>query len=355
MGKKIMTGRERKEQALAYKLLLPTLIILFLIAVYPLSQVFYTSFTDRTFASVNKSNFVGLKNYGNLLRMTVKELPVVRDNNGEVKLNGETGRIIYQPSFVVLPRYPSRYKELAQFGLPGRRFVIGAVNPDFIRSIVDTVIFTLTSVSLEVVLGLLIALVVNSKFVGRGVMRAIMLLPWAVITIVSARIWEWILAPDRMGLLNMLLDQTGWGDGQLAFLNFANWQLPSLVMVDVWKTTPFMALLILAGLQLIPDELYQAAKVDGANKIKQFFSITFPLLKPSLAVALVFRTMDSLRVFGLFQALVGQKRYSMASYNYYQLIGNRSMGLASAIGVIIFIIIFAFALFYIRLLGVEGE
>ena len=355
MGKRFLSGSERREQILAYKLLLPTLLILFLIAVYPFSQVLYTSFTDRTFASLGQSNFIGLQNYTNLLRMTVKELPVVRDEKGEVKLNPETGRIIYQPSFAVLPRYPSRYKEFAQFALLGRRYVIGAINPDFIRSIIDTVIFTLTSVSLEVVLGLLIALVVNSKFIGRGVMRAIMLLPWAVITIVSARIWEWILAPGRIGLFNMLLAQLGLGDGQLAFFNLANWQLPSLVLVDVWKTTPFMALLILAGLQLIPDELYQAAKVDGASKIKQFFSITFPLLKPSLAVALVFRTMDSLRVFGLFQVLVGQRRYSMASYNYYQLIGNRSMGLASAIGVIIFIIIFAFALFYIRLLGVEGE
>jgi trehalose/maltose transport system permease protein len=101
--------------------------------------------------------------------------------------------------------------------------------------------------------------------------------------------------------------------------------------------------------------LYEAARVDGAGKIKQFFSITFPLLKPSLAVALIFRTLASLRVFGLFQVLVGQQKYSMASYNYYQLIGNRAMGLASAISVIIFIIIFIFAVMYMKTLGVENE
>jgi trehalose/maltose transport system permease protein len=116
-----------------------------------------------------------------------------------------------------------------------------------------------------------------------------------------------------------------------------------------------MALLLLAGMQTIPEELYEAAAIDGASPVKQFFSITFPLLKPAMAVALIFRTLDALRVFDVFQVLLGQSQYSMATYNYFQLIGNRNMGLASAIGVVIFIIIFGFAIAYIKMLGVDMD
>lgn len=327
----------KKEQSLAYKMLIPTILILLIVAVYPLGQVVYTSFTNRIFAGVEETEFVGLDNYTSLFSLTIKELP-------EDKY-----------SFEVLPRKPKRYKELTTFSFSGEKYIIGAIHPEFIKSIWNTIIFTFFAVFFETLFGFIIALVVNSKFVGRGVMRAIMLLPWAVITVVSARIWEWILFPSRIGFLNMFLSKFGIGNGQISFLTESGLQLPSLIMVDVWKTTPFMALLILAGLQLIPNELYEAARVDGAGKIKQFFSITFPLLKPSLAVALIFRTLASLRVFGLFQVLVGQQKYSMASYNYYQLIGNRAMGLASAISVIIFIIIFIFAVMYMKTLGVENE
>ena len=124
-----------------------------------------------------------------------------------------------------------------------------------------------------------------------------------------------------------------------------------MIVIDVWKTTPYMALLLLAGLQIIPMELYEAAAIDGAGKIKQFINITLPLLKPALAVALIFRTLDALKVFDLFQVVLGSREYSMATYNYYQLVGNRAMGYSSAIGVIIFIIIFAFAILYIKALG----
>ena len=116
------------------------------------------------------------------------------------------------------------------------------------------------SVLLETILGLGIALVVNSPFKGRGVIRAAMLVPWAVITVVSARMWQWMLAPTRVGVINVIFQMLGLGDGNIAFLTQPEWQLPSIIMVDVWKTTPFMALLLLAGLQLIPDELYEAAR-----------------------------------------------------------------------------------------------
>ncbi len=345
----------KREERLAYLLLLPAFLILITVAIYPLGQVFYTSFTDKTFASPEPVNFVGLDNYRRLFSITIEELPPVLDDSGQVVTDPETGKKEYEHPIRVLPRRPERYRELMQFSFAGKRYVLGAVDPNFLRALRDTISFTVISVLLETLLGLGIALVVNSSFRGRGGMRAIMLVPWAVITVVSARIWEWMLVPSRIGLFNSLLHRFGLGDGHLAFLSMESLQMPALIAVDVWKTTPFMALLILAGLQLIPKQLYEAAEVDGAGPIRQFFTITLPLLKPALAVALIFRTLDALRVFDIFHVLLAQRRYSLASYNYFQLIGNRAMGLASAIGVVIFVLIFVFAVIYIRLLGVDTE
>lgn len=346
----------KEEQQLAFKLLIPAFLILILIALYPLGQVFYTSFTDRTFATARETNFVGLDNYKALLSMTIRELPaVVDEETGEQAVDSETGNRVFERPIRVLPRDPHLYRSVFEFGFFGNRYVVGARTPDFIRSVWNTILFTFFSVLFETLLGLGIALVVNSEFKGRGVMRAVMLVPWAVITVVSAKMWEWMFQPSRAGLFNMLGDRFGLIDNSISFLTNRSAQLPSIIAVDVWKTTPFMALLILAGLQLIPNELYEAAEVDGASKVRQFFNITLPLLKPSLAVALIFRTLDALRVFDVFQVMLAQKRYSMASYNYFQLISARRMGVASAIGVIIFILIFAFAILYMKTLGVDTE
>lgn len=346
----------KNEQKLAYRLLIPAFLILIIIALYPLGQVFYSSFTDMEFASSEQTNFIGLENYDKLLSLTIKELPPrIDEETGEPIIDEETGKVEYESPIRVLPRKPYLYRPLNEFSLFGNRYVLGSADTDFIKSLWNTIIFTVSSVLLETILGLGIALVVNSEFKGRGVMRAVMLVPWAVITVVSARMWEWMFEPSRIGFFNMLFERFGLTDGNTAFLSMSEYQLPSLIAVDVWKTTPFMALLILAGLQLIPNELYEAAEVDGANKVRQFFTITLPLLKPSLAVALIFRTLDALRVFDVFQVMLAQKRYSMASYNYFQLINARNMGMASAIGVIIFLLIFAFAVMYIKMLGVETE
>ncbi|MGB4692001.1 MAG: sugar ABC transporter permease [Atribacterales bacterium] len=346
----------QREQRLAYLLLLPTFVVLIVVALYPLGLVFVTSFTDRTFASPREPNYVGLNNYTQLLGMTIRELPpLIDEETGLQVVDPKTGGPLYERPLRVLPREPRRYREVTQFSLFGKRYVLGATDPDFIKAVWDTLVFTVVSVLLETILGLGIALVVNSPFKGRGVIRAAMLVPWAVITVVSARMWQWMLAPTRVGVINVIFQMLGLGDGNIAFLTQPEWQLPSIIMVDVWKTTPFMALLLLAGLQLIPDELYEAARVDGAGPMRQFISITMPLLRPTMAVALVFRTLDALRVFDVFQVMLAQSRYSMASYNYYQLIGNRAMGKASAIGVIIFIFIFIFAVLYIRMLGVETD
>lgn len=351
-----MSKLAKSEERLAYKLLLPTFLIIIIVAIYPLGNVFYTSFTDKTFASSKETSFIGLENYKHLLSITIKELPPVIDQStGLQKIDPETNELVYERAIKILPRKPNRYREVTQFNFSGKRYVLGARDPDFIKSVYNTLVFTVISVFLELVLGLIVALVVNSNFKGKGIMRTVMLVPWAVITVVSARMWEWMFSPSRVGLFNTVLDKLGIGDGQIAFLSLESLQIPSLIAIDVWKTTPFMALLLLAGLQVIPNELYEAARIDGASKMNQFFNITVPLLKPAMAVALVFRTLDALRVFDVFQVILSSKRYSMATYNYFQLIGNRNMGLASAIGVIIFILIFIFAILYIRMLGVDTE
>ncbi len=350
------SGLARREEKLAWRLLLPTLIIIALIAFYPLAQVFYTSFTDRVFASGEETNFIGLDNYRRLLSVHITELqPVIDQTTGEALVDPETGQTVYERPLDILPRRPSRFREVSQFSILGRRYVLGATDPSFIDAVRNTVVFTVVSVFIELILGLAIALVVNSKFRFRGGMRAAMLVPWAVITVVSARMWEWMLAPSRIGMFNALLDRIGVIDSPIAFLASGSYQLSAMIAVDVWKTTPFMALLLLAGLQIMPEEIFEAAEIDGASKFKQFITITLPLLKPAMAVALIFRTLDALRVFDIFQVMLGRSAYSMASYNYFQLIGNRNMGLASAIGVIIFILIFGFAVSYIKMLGVEDK
>jgi len=345
----------KREERLAYMLLIPTLIILFIIAFYPLGSVFYTSLTDQRFASAQEAQFVGLGNYSDLLSLTIVGLQPELDEAGQIIRDPDTGEIDYPPSVSVLPREPRRYREMAQFTLFGNRYVLGATDPEFVRAIYDTVAFTLITVALETVLGLGIALVVNSEFKGRGMMRVVMLVPWAIPTAVSSRMWEWMFKDTRAGFFNILFQQLGLANGQIPFLVDQSWQLPAMIAIDVWKTTPFMALLLLAGLQLIPSDLYEAADVDGASKLRQFWSVTLPLLRPTIAVALVFRTLDAIRVFDLFQIVLQKKRYSMASYAYYELIDGQQMGYSSAASVVIFVIIFVFAIMYIRMLGVSND
>lgn len=346
--KRRISDLARREERLALRLLLPALLIILLIAIYPLFQVFFTSLTDRVFASDQETSFVGFDNYRRLLSVHVMEL-------APLESPAAGGEQLYERPLDVLPREPIRYREVRQFNLMGKRYVLGATDPSFIEAVSNTIVFTVISVTLELLLGLAIALAVNTRFRFRGGMRAAMLVPWAVITVVSARMWEWMLAPSRVGLFNAFFDWIGVIDSPIAFLAAGGYQLPAMIAIDVWKTTPFMALLLLAGLQTLPGDIYEAADIDGAGKIRQFFSITLPLLKPAIAVALIFRTLDALRVFDIFQVVLGNRAYSMASYNYFQLINNREAGLASAIGVIIFILIFAFAISYIKALGVDRE
>jgi trehalose/maltose transport system permease protein len=346
----------KREERLALLLLVPSFIILLVIAFYPLGNVFISSFTNRQFGTSTPTQYIGLENYKRLLSFTVMRLPPIIDpTTNKPQIDPKTGQIKYEDPFNVLPKQPERYHAIAQFSFFGNRYVIGAIDQYFIPSIGDTMVFTIFSVIIELILGLGIALVVNTSFKGRGLMRAVMLIPWAIPTAVSSRMWEWMFNGSRVGLFNVLAQQLGLTNGQFSFLTTTSFQIPAMVAIDVWKTTPFMALLLLAGLQLISPELYEAANVDGASKVRQFIAITIPLLRPTIAIALIFRTLDALRVFDLFQIVLAQSRFSMASYAYYQLVGNADMGLSSAASVVIFLIILIFAVAYIRTLGVEEQ
>ena len=349
----------KQEERMAYWLLIPTFVIIVVIAFYPLGSVFYNSFTNKIFASDTPTEVVGLDNYRKLLSITIKELPPVIDlDTGQPAIDPETGETQYERAINVLPREPNRYREVSQFNLFGNRYVLGATDRDFIRSVWDTLVFAVITVVLELVLGMGIALVINgfpARSVARAAIMAVMLVPWAIPTAVSSRMWEWMFGPTRTGFFNVVFQMMGIGNGQIPFLTDERFQLPAMIMIDVWKTTPFMALLLLAGLQLISKDIYEAANVDGASRWRQFWSITVPLLRPAIAVALIFRTLDALRVFDVFQIVLAQSRFSMASYTYYQLIGTRAMGYSSASSVVIFLLILVFAMAYIRLLGVESE
>jgi len=346
----------KQEERLAYWLLVPTLVVLIVIAFYPLGSVFVYSFTDRRFASSQEVQFVGLENYRQLLSMTVKQLPPILDDVTGQQLRDEaTGQFKYSTPVEILPREPTRYRAVTTFDLFGNRYVLGATDPNFILGVRDTLIFSIFSVFFELVLGLGVALLVNYSFPGRGMMRVLMLVPWAIPTAVSSRIWEWMFASTRVGVINVIALNLGIIDQPVAWLVNSSFQIPAMIVIDVWKTTPFMALLLLAGLQLIPSDIYEAASVDGANTVRKFLSLTLPLLVPTIAVALVFRTLDALRVFDLFQIVLAQSRYSMASYAYYELVSGQRMGYSSAISVLILILITVFAVIYIRALGATAD
>jgi trehalose/maltose transport system permease protein len=238
---------------------------------------------------------------------------------------------------------------------PPQSLAISGLDPDFLRSVATTLLFTIISVSLELTLALFMALSVNSEYAGRGMMRAVMLIPWAIPTVVSARLWELMLKDTSAGIINRVLMDLQLIAEPRAWLSDVSLQLVTVILVDVWKTTPFMALLLLAGLQSIPSDLYEAAEVDGASRLQQLWSITLPLLRPTIAVALVFRTLDALRVFDLFNVLFGRRQLSMATYNYEMLVNNQMDGYASAISIILFLLISVFAVIYVRMLNVETE
>jgi trehalose/maltose transport system permease protein len=289
------TKLQRRQARLAWVLLVPALAVVAFVAIYPLGKTVYQSFTDEEFLTPG-SKWVGLDNY-------FGELGVIHDT-------------VFRDAIYVTLR------------------------------------FTLITVSFEFLLGLIIALVVNSSFKGRGLMRAVMLVPWAIPTVVAAQMWKWML-DDVFGVINDLARK-------LPFVEPTSWltehPLAAVSAVDIWKTTPFVALLLLAGLQVIPNDLYEAAAVDGANIWQQFWRITFPLLRPAILVTLIFRTLDALRVFDVFYVFFGNRAdtQTMAIYNQDTIVGGGYVGYGAAISVCIFLIISLFVVLYVTFMRVTG-
>ncbi|MEO9529221.1 sugar ABC transporter permease [Roseibium sp.] len=250
------SGLARQRTRSAWAFLAPMLFVLAAVALYPLLRTIWFGFTDASLTSFSSARFVGFRNYLEWLDYG--------DGNGE------------------------------WLGL--------LVDGRWWSAVWNTVRFTLVSVTLETVFGMIIALVLNQKFAGRAVVRAAVLIPWAIPTVVSAKMWGWMLH-DQFGIINDILMRIGLLSAPVAWTASPDTAMAAVMMVDIWKTTPFMALLILAGLQMIPDDIYEAARLDGVGPVRTFRRITLPLVLPAVLVAVVFRALDALRVFDIVYVL----------------------------------------------------
>ncbi|MFH1702475.1 MAG: sugar ABC transporter permease [Nitrospirota bacterium] len=280
----------RREQG--NRFVAPALILLFFITVYPIVYVFYLSL-HRKLLIFDISKFIGFENY----------LFLLKDDR-------------------------------------------------FWNALMNTSYFTVVSVSFEVVIGLSIAILLNRSFAVKGLVRAIILIPWAIPTVVSAKMWEWIYNTD-FGILNYLIGlKINWLGSPLLAINAA-------IFMDVWKTTPFVAILLMAGLQVIPQELYQAAKVDGAGRWAIFRSITLPFLKPVILLVLIFRTLDAFRVFDAIYVLTGggpaNTTETLSIYAYKVFFQTLQFGYGSTLSIVVFLCVGMISLFYIKILSRETK
>jgi trehalose/maltose transport system permease protein len=223
----------------------------------------------------------------------------------------------------------------------------------FYRALLNTAIFTVCSVAIEFTLGLGIAVVLNRGFVGQGITRAIAIVPWAFPTVVSGIMWR-LMYQDQVGILSYWGEKLGLVSGPI--LANENAVLVGAILSDVWKTTPFVALLLLAGLQVISPDVYEAARVDGAKAWQQFTRITLPLLKPAILVALLFRTLDAYRVYDLFWVLSDRQLDSLSTYTFeFVRISQANQGRGPAASVFVFVSSLVIALVFIRIFGTRAQ
>ncbi|NYS60096.1 carbohydrate ABC transporter permease [Vreelandella salicampi] len=283
------TKVRRQRVKAAWLFLAPMLVALTLVAGWPLFRTFFLSFTDASLSDLGAANFIGFENY------------LVQEN--------------------------------------GRWFGIMA-DPTWWQSVWNTVYFSVVSVSLEVIFGVIVALILNAEFKGRTIVRAAVLIPWAIPTIVSAQMWAWMLN-DQFGIINHMLMGIGVIDNPIAWTASATYSMWAVIMVDVWKTIPFVALLVLAALQMLPKDCYEAAEVDGIHPVRVFFKVTLPLITPALLVAVIFRLLDALRVFDVIYVLTSNSTstMSMSVYARQQLVEFQDVGYGSAASTLLFLII----------------
>jgi multiple sugar transport system permease protein len=221
-------------------------------------------------------------------------------------------------------------------------------------ALANTVLFTGVSVFFELILGIGLALILNKAIFGQGLIRTTSLIPWAIPTAVAALMWGY-LYNGSSGIVAHIFENIGLVDQSQDLLLSGTGAMISTILADVWKTTPYMALLLLAGLQNIPKSLYEAASIDGASKIQSFFRVTLPLLKPSILVALLFRTLDAFRVFDLIYVLTGGgpggKTETLSIYAYKVMFGQTNFGYGSIVVVLMFVSVAVIAIIFVKLLG----
>ncbi|WP_372693887.1 carbohydrate ABC transporter permease, partial [Immundisolibacter sp.] len=283
----------------AWLFVTPMLAALALVALWPLLRTILFSFTDAELGYLADYRFVGLENY------------LTRDDAG-------------------------------WYGLLADRL--------FWKALGNTLAFAGVTVLFETVLGVGIALILNAGFRGRGLLRAAMLVPWAIPTVVSAKMWAWMLH-DQFGVINDVLLRLGLIAAPVAWLADPDLALWAVAAVDIWKTTPFVALLVLAALQMLPRDCYEAARIDGVHPVRVFFRITLPLIKPALVVTVVFRLLDAMRVFDLVYVMTGNSEATMtlSVYARQQLVDFQAVGYGSAASTLLFLVIGLLTVVYLAL------
>ena len=291
-------GRERIRAAWIF--LVPMLLILGLVAAWPLLRTIYYSITNATLVDLPNHAVIGLDNY------------LTRDQGD-------------------------------WFGL--------LADPSWWLSVRNTLWFTVVSVTLETILGVGLALLVHRRFPGRGLVQAALLVPWAIPTVVSAKMWAWMLN-DQFGVVNDLLLRL-----ECSPIRWRGWRRPrlamwSMIMVDVWKTAPFMALLTLAALKMLPTACYEAARVDGIHPVRVFFSVTLPLIRPALVVAIMFRFLDAMRMFDLAYVMTGttDATMTMSVFARQQLVQFQDVGYGSAASTMLFFMIALLTVVYLMVM-----
>jgi len=291
----------------AWLFLAPMVLLMLVVAVWPLARSIWFSFTDININDISAAEFVGWENYF-----------------------GDYG-LFFNPN---------------EEG--------GFWAGDWGISIRNTFSFAVVSVILETLTGLGVALLLNQEFKGRALVRTAVLVPWAIPTIVSAKMWGWMLN-DQFGVINTYLLALGVISQKIAWTAEPTYALWTVVLVDVWKTTPFMALLILAALQTVPKDCYEAARVDGVHPLRVFWKITLPLIRQPLLVAVVFRLLDSLRVFDLIYVLTanGSTTISMSGFVRREMVEYGNMGYGSAASTSLFLIILLTAIVFLKLARVK--
>lgn len=266
--------------------LAPMLLALAMAAGWPLARTIWFAFTDASLTALDEARFVGLENFR----------------------NSAWGGLLEDPAWW--------------------------------RAVRNTLVFTFVSVGIETVLGITIALALDRAFPGRGLVRALVLVPWAIPTVVSAKIWGWMLH-DQFGVVNAMLLDAGLIEAPVAWLAGSGTAMAAVIAVDVWKTTPFMALLVLAALQMLPRDIYDAARIDGVHPVRVFFRVTLPLIWPALMVAVIFRGLDALRAFDVMFVMTGNSEdtMTMSVFARQQLVDFQDVGYGSAASTLLFVTI----------------